>query len=167
MDEDENSKNLSSSQESIEDAAKFLNMQDVGSDDEDMMSGLFLDSIKKEQDRAVKERKFLMKELKAKERRGSIFIDKVNKVVATVQREPGIYDYLLEWKYCKEDKLVPTTSLVKGSHFAFSKPLLYRRHVEQKYIEKLTQMNNKNNQINEGNNNKITSALDQSTLLFQ
>jgi hypothetical protein len=32
----------------------------------------------------MKERKFLMQDLKAKERRGSIFIDKVNKVVAAV-----------------------------------------------------------------------------------
>jgi len=77
-----------------------------------------------------------MKDLKAKERRGSIFVDKVKKVVAAVQREPGKYDYLIEWKYNKEDKLVPTTSLVKGAHFVFSKPLLYRRYVEQNHLEK-------------------------------
>ena len=71
-----------------------------------------------------------MKDLKAKERRGSIFIDKINKVVAAVRKEAGKYDYLIEWKYNKEDKLVPTTSLVKGSHFAFSNPLKYRRFVE-------------------------------------
>jgi hypothetical protein len=32
----------------------------------------------------MKERNFLMKELKVKERRGSIFIDKVKKVVAAI-----------------------------------------------------------------------------------
>ena len=77
-----------------------------------------------------------MKELKAKERRGSIFMDKVNKVVAAVQRENGKYDYLIEWKYNKEDKLVPTSSIVKGSHFVFSNPLLYRRYVEINFVEK-------------------------------
>jgi hypothetical protein len=83
----------------------------------------------------MKERKFLMQELKTKERRGSIFIDKVNKVVAAVKRENGIYDYLIEWKYNKEDRLVPTTSVVKGAHFVFSNPLLYRRYVEGKFIK--------------------------------
>ena len=77
-----------------------------------------------------------MKELNAKERRGSIFNDTVNKVVAAVQRETGKFDYLIEWKYNKEDKLVPTSSIVKGSHFVFSNPLMYRRYVEQNFVEK-------------------------------
>lgn len=77
-----------------------------------------------------------MHDIKAKERRGSIFIDKVSKVVAAIQREQGKYDYLIEWKFNKEDKLVPTTSLVKGAHFVFSNPLLFRRYVETNFIEK-------------------------------
>ena len=85
-----------------------------------------------------------MKELKAKERRGSIFIDKANKVIAAVQRETGKYDYLIEWKFNKEDKLVPTSSLVKGSHFVFSNPLLYRRYVEENFVEKQVGLNNEN-----------------------
>lgn len=63
---------------------KDFDPNDVGSDDEDMTSGLFLQSIKIEQNKAMKERRFLMFDLKAKERRGSLFIDKVNKVVAAV-----------------------------------------------------------------------------------
>mmetsp|Transcript_23997 Transcript_23997/g.18320 ORF Transcript_23997/g.18320 Transcript_23997/m.18320 type:complete len:88 (+) Transcript_23997:1410-1673(+) len=82
----------------------------------------------------MKERKFLMNQLKYKERRGSIFIDKVNKVLTVVKRDNAKFDYLIEWKYNKEDKLVPTTSLVKGSHFVFSNPLLYRRYVEENFI---------------------------------
>ena len=57
--------------------------------------------MKKETNRANKERNYLTKELKTKERRGSIFIDKIKRVVAAVQREPGKYDYLIEWQYCK------------------------------------------------------------------
>lgn len=130
---DEGNKNAaSSSQESLdedEDGEEDPNM--IISDEDEMASGHFIRVIKNEQNKAMKERRFLMKEIRAKERRGSIFIDEVNKVVAAVQREAGKYDYLIEWKFNKEDKLVPTTSLVKGSHFVFSKPLLYRRYVEQ------------------------------------
>ena len=86
-----------------------------------------------------------MKELNAKERRGSIFIDKANKVIAAVQRDTGVFDYLIEWKYSKEDRLVPTTSLVKGSHFVFSNPLLYRRYVEENFVEKQTAAHNESN----------------------
>jgi hypothetical protein len=57
---------------------------EIGSDEEDYESGVFLKYIKRETEQAVKERRFLMRELKAKERRGSIFIDKLNKVVAAV-----------------------------------------------------------------------------------
>lgn len=120
-------------------------MGEVGSDEEDLESGLFLDYIKKVTDKATKERKFLIKELKAKERRGCIFFDRINRVVAAVQREKGKYDYLIEWKYCKEDKLTPTTTLVKGSHFAFANPLKFRRFVEESYIEQST--NNKFNEV--------------------
>jgi hypothetical protein len=49
----------------------------------------------------MRERDFLINTLKAKERRGSIFIDKVKKVIATVQREAGKFDYLIEWNYNK------------------------------------------------------------------
>ena len=41
-------------------------------------------AIKIENSKARKERAFLMDELNTNERRGSIFIDKVNKVVAAV-----------------------------------------------------------------------------------
>lgn len=56
----------------------------IGSDEEDMNSGMFIRAIKVENKKANKERRFLMKEIKAKERRGSIFIDEVNKIVAAV-----------------------------------------------------------------------------------
>jgi len=44
-----------------------------------------------------------MKELRSKERRGSIFYDKINRVVGAIQRSEGKYDYLIEWKRCKKD----------------------------------------------------------------
>ncbi len=91
----------------------------------------------------MKERHFLMKELRAKERRGSIFIDKVKRVVAAIQREPGKYDYLIEWEYNNQDKIVPSTTLVRGSHFAFSNPLLYRRYVEKHFVEARNTAENK------------------------
>ena len=99
--------------------------------------------IKCEQVKANKERRFLMRELKAKERRGSIFIDSISRVVAALQAEEGKYDFLIEWKYNKEDKLTPTSSIVKGSHFVFTKPLAYRRYVESAYIEKMRSTNEK------------------------
>mmetsp|Transcript_41477 Transcript_41477/g.39906 ORF Transcript_41477/g.39906 Transcript_41477/m.39906 type:complete len:148 (+) Transcript_41477:908-1351(+) len=122
------------SQESVESLDNDINPNEIGSDDEDMMSGMFLQSIKIEQCKAMKERRFLMNELKYKERRGSIFIDQVNKVLTVVKKEHGKFDYLIEWKYNKEDKLVPTSSLVKGSHFVFSNPLMYRRYVEETFV---------------------------------
>jgi hypothetical protein len=79
----------------------------------------------------------MMKALKSKERRGSIFIDKVNKVVSTVENEDGTFDYLIEWNYYESDKLKPTTSLVKGEEFAFAAPLLYRSYVEKQFIQQL------------------------------
>ena len=75
-----------------------------------------------------------MKKLKAKERVGSIFFDKVHRVIAAVQRDHGKYDYLIEWEFNSRDKLKPSTSMVKGSHFVFAKPLLFRRCVEQQYV---------------------------------
>ena len=100
-----------------------------------MDSGKFLAYVKSDTLKAQKERKYLLTELKTKERRGCIFFDKVSRVVAAVQRSEGKYDYLIEWKFNAQDNLVPTTSIVKGSHFVFATPLLYRRFVEKQYIE--------------------------------
>lgn len=105
------------------------------SDEEALESGAFLDLIKQETERAMKERHYLMKELKAKERRGSIFIDHVKRVVAAIQRESGKYDYLIEWEYNSHDHITPSTTLVRGSHFAFSNPLLFRRYLEKHFVE--------------------------------
>jgi len=110
-------------------------VEDVSSDEENLESGAFLEMVKQETDKAMKERHFLMKDLRAKERRGSIFIDKVKRVVAAVQRSPGKFDYLIEWDYHVHDKITPSTTLVRGSHFAFSNPLLYRRYVEANFVE--------------------------------
>lgn len=85
--------------------------------------------------KAMKERHYLIKEKKYKERRGSIFIDKVKRIVAAMQVVPGRFDYLVDWEYCKADDLVPTSSVVKGSHFVFSNPLGYRRYVEEYFVE--------------------------------
>ena len=46
---------------------------------------MFLDYIKLETEKALKERNYLIKEIKARERRGTNFIDKVKKVVAAGQ----------------------------------------------------------------------------------
>jgi len=72
--------------------------------------------------------------LKSKQRIGSIFIDKVKRIIAAIERENGTYDYLVEWELHKKDKLKPETSIVKGSHLVFTKPLLYRRFVEKAYM---------------------------------
>lgn len=77
-----------------------------------------------------------MKKLKAKSRVGSIFFDKVHRVIAAVQRDQGKYDYLVEWQFNERDKLKPEKSVVKGSHFVFYKPLLFRRCVEAQFVEK-------------------------------
>lgn len=108
----------------------------MSSDEENLESGAFLEMVKQETEKAFKERHFLMKELKAKERRGSIFIDKVKRVVAAVQRStPGKFDYLIEWEYNTHDRITPSTTLVRGSHFAFSNPLFFRRYVEKNFVE--------------------------------
>lgn len=119
------------------------NYDNISSDEEDYESGAFLDYIKDETEKAMKERHFLMKELKVRERRGSIFIDKVKRVVAAVERAPGKYDYLIEWQYNKHDKITPSSTLVRGSHFVFSNPLLYRRYIEKHFVE--TKSDTKNN----------------------
>lgn len=72
---------------------------DIGSDQEDMTSGQFFLRIKRETKRAEKERYYLIKKLKSKSRVGSIFIDKVKRVVAAIQKEKGKFDFLIEWCY--------------------------------------------------------------------
>lgn len=106
-----------------------------GSDNEDMEAGLFFKYIERERERQEAERKYIVYKLKSKTRVGSIFFDKVKRVIAAIQREKGKYDYLVEWEFHPRDKLKPTTSIVKGSHFVFAKPLLYRRYIEESYLD--------------------------------
>lgn len=93
-----NSQNSQETNQEGDEADDSLN--ECGSDEEDMESGHFLEYIKKITEKATKERRYLIKELKCKERRGCIFFDRINRVVAALQREKGKYDYLIEWKYC-------------------------------------------------------------------
>ena len=58
--------------------------EEIGSDPEDMESGKFLTRIKRERIQAQKERKYLVNTLKVKSRVGSIFFDKVQRVVAAI-----------------------------------------------------------------------------------
>ena len=95
----------------------------------------------------------MIHKLKSKTRVGSIFFDKVKRVVAAIQREPGKYDYLIEWEHHAKDKLKPTTSLVKGSHFVFAKPLLYRRYIEQSYLD--TRAQEQQNRVQEPSKNPV------------
>lgn len=60
--------------------------QSVGSDPEDMESGEFFNYIQREQTRAEKEREYLMHTLKTKSRVGSIFFDKLKRVLAVIER---------------------------------------------------------------------------------
>ena len=99
-----------------------------------MEKGLFFEYIDRERKRQEAERKYIVYKLKSKNRVGSIFIDRVKRVIAAIQREEGKYDYLIEWEFHAKDKLKPTTSIVKGSHFVFAKPLLFRRYIEQSYL---------------------------------
>ena len=122
-------------------------LDDVSSDEENLESGAFLELIQQETEKATKEREFLMKELRTRERRGSIFIDKVKRVVAAVQRAPNKFDYLIEWEYNPRDRLIPSTTLVRGSHFAFSNPLLFRRYIEKHFVEAKIEDNKKNSLI--------------------
>ncbi len=59
-----------------------------------------------------------MKELKSKECRGKIFIDKVKNLVSAVLRAPGKHDYLMDGSITKAKRLCPAT-LVRGSYFTF------------------------------------------------
>ena len=68
----------------------------------------------------------LVHKLKSRKIQGSIFLDQVDKVVAAIQRCPGKFDYLIQWKFNKKINLIPDMAIVKGSHFVFAKPLLYR-----------------------------------------
>jgi len=42
---------------------------------------------------------------------------------------------LIEWEYNKHDKITPSATMVRGSHFVFSNPLLYRRYIEKHFVE--------------------------------
>lgn len=106
-----------------------------GSDNEDMEGGIFFKHIEKVRQRQEAERKYIVYKLKSKQRVGSIFFDKVKRVIAAIQREKGKYDYLIEWEFHPRDKLKPTTSIVKGAHLVFAKPLLYRRYIETYYLD--------------------------------
>ena len=98
----------------------------------------------------------MIHKLKSNTRVGSIFFDKVKRVVAAIQRESGKYDYLIEWEHHAKDKLKPTTSLVKGSHFVFAKPLLYRRYIEQSYLD--TKAQEQQARLSEHSSSVITSS---------
>ena len=74
-------------------------VEEVDSDEENMENGKFLEYMSMFSRKAMKERKYLLNELKAKERRGCIFFDKVNKIVAAIQKGEGKYDYVVEWKF--------------------------------------------------------------------
>lgn len=119
---------------SDESLSEDLGQDESGSSDDDMQSGCFFRQIEKDQKRAEYERTYMMTKLKARSRVGSIFYDKIKRVVAAIQRDCKAFDYLIEWEFSRKDKLKPTTSIVKGSHFAFVKPLLFRRYVESNHI---------------------------------
>jgi hypothetical protein len=118
----------------LSDSDLDLGNEECGSSDGDMESGIFFTQIERDKTRANHERKYLVEKLKAKSRVGSIFIDKIKRVVAAIQRESSVFDYLIEWEFSRKDKLKPTTSIVKGAHFVFVKPLFFRRYVEQNHI---------------------------------
>ncbi|CDW89149.1 UNKNOWN [Stylonychia lemnae] len=137
--EENNSQNNNQSQEEQDnDSDNEYNFEGISSDEEEQESGNFLKYMEYENEKAMKERHYLMKELKCKERRGSIFIDKVKKVVTVMKRASGKYDFIIEWEYCKNDNIKPSTSLVRGSHFVFSNPLLYRRFMEKTFVDTYT-----------------------------
>ena len=58
--------------------------EDCGSDNEDMEKGLFFDYIERERKRHEAERKYIVYKLRSKQRVGSIFIDKVKRVIAAI-----------------------------------------------------------------------------------
>lgn len=116
----------------------FVDNEECGSSDDDMESGSFFRQIERDKSRANHERKYLIDKLRSKSRVGSIFIDKIKRVVAAIQRDSNVFDYLIEWEFSRKDKLKPTTSIVKGAHFVFVKPLYFRRYVEQNHIMQST-----------------------------
>jgi len=116
----------------------FDDNEECGSSDDDMESGSFFRQIERDKSRANHERKYLIDKLRSKSRVGSIFIDKIKRVVAAIQRDSNVFDYLIEWEFSRKDKLKPTTSIVKGAHFVFVKPLYFRRYVEQNHIMQST-----------------------------
>ncbi|CDW88268.1 UNKNOWN [Stylonychia lemnae] len=137
----EDSDNCSPSKQGYSESDEKINEEDlsiydsIDSDQEQFDNGNFLKFIKHQTLKANQERDFLMNQLKTKERRGSIFIDKVKKVITTIKRDSDQdkYDYLIEWEFNKEDLIIPSTSLVRGSLFAFCCPLQFRRFAEKKY----------------------------------
>lgn len=130
------SEELKDSEESSD--QNFDDNEECGSSDDDMESGSFFRQIERDKSRANHERKYLIDKLRSKSRVGSIFIDKIKRVVAAIQRDSNVFDYLIEWEFSRKDKLKPTTSIVKGAHFVFVKPLYFRRYVEQNHIMQST-----------------------------
>ena len=61
-----------------------LDNDECGSSDDDMESGSFFRQIERDRTRANHERKYLIERLKSKSRVGSIFIDKIKRVVAAI-----------------------------------------------------------------------------------
>lgn len=76
--------NTSQSDEDSSSNEEISSADECGSDPEDMESGAFFDYIQNQTQIAERERKFVMKKLKAKTRVGSIFFDKVHRVIAAV-----------------------------------------------------------------------------------
>lgn len=134
-DNEDESENENDSSSESSDQGSNEEMANINSDPEEMNSGRFFEHISYETKRAEKERKLLLTHMKSKHIAGSIFFDQVKRVVAAIQRETGKFDYLIEWKYSKRHSLTPQMSIVKGSHFVFAKPLLYRRYIEEAYLE--------------------------------
>ena len=62
----------------------FDDNEECGSSDDDMESGSFFRQIERDKSRANHERKYLIDKLRSKSRVGSIFIDKIKRVVAAI-----------------------------------------------------------------------------------
>jgi hypothetical protein len=67
-----------------EDSESEIGSEECGSSDEDFENGMIFKKLEKERTMAHHERKYLVETLKAKSRVGSIFFDKVKRVVAAV-----------------------------------------------------------------------------------
>ena len=61
-----------------------IDSEDAGSSQEDIDSGKFFNRIEMERNKARHERKYMINVLKSKSRIGSIFFDKVKRVVAAI-----------------------------------------------------------------------------------